>query len=111
MILEPDSDGDDDGDGDDDDVCGDDDHGDDRPVPAAGSTTPVSTIPRLPLAPNVADANIASTSDVEYKLASNDVAESSKLALDRQVAPRVPGPREGWYVAFHAVLPGVYFGV
>ena len=61
MILEPDSDRDGDDDGDDVDVHGDDDHGDDRPVPTAGSTTPVSTIPRLPLAPNVTDANIAST--------------------------------------------------
>ena len=99
MILEPDSEG---ADGD--------DGGDDEPAPAVGTTAPALTAPNLPLAPNV-DPTAASTGDVEYKPASNDVAESSKSALNRQVASPAPRPREGWFVAYNAVLPGVYLGV
>jgi hypothetical protein len=111
MILEVDSDAvvdEDDVDGDDDD---DNDDGDDKPAPTARSNSPVLAIPSLPLVPDITDANMASTSDVQYKPASSDVAESSKSALDRQPAPPVPRRREGWFVAYHAVLPGVYFGV
>lgn len=108
MILEPDSDGaDDDDDGGED---GEDNNGDEL-EPAAGPTAPLSTAASLPLAPNVADANIASTSDAEYNPASNDVVESSKPVPGRQVNSPVPRSGEGWYVAHNAVLPGVYFGV
>ena len=49
------------------------------------------------------------------------VAESSKSALKRRAEPglslvspmrrlKIPLPGDGWYVAFNAVLPGVYCG-
>ena len=81
-------------------------------APAAGSTTPVLATQNLPLASNIANSNTASSGAAEsLASASNDVAESSNLAPDPQVAPSDPRPGEGWYVAHHAALPGVYFGV
>ena len=98
-ILQPDSDVDD-------------EELEEEPAPAAGSTTPVLAMPNLPLVSNTEDPNTTSNDAAEsLASASNDVAESSKLAPDPQVAPSDPRPGEGWYVAHHAALPGVYFGV
>lgn len=81
-------------------------------APAAGSTTPVPATQSLPLASNIANSNTASSGAAEsLASASNDVAESSKLAMNPQVALSDPHRDEGWYVAHHAALPGVYFGV
>jgi hypothetical protein len=41
---------------------------------------------------------------------SNGVGESSKSALSREGA-KPSSPSDGWYVVFHAALPGVYFGM
>jgi hypothetical protein len=40
----------------------------------------------------------------------NGVGESSKSALSREGA-KPSSPSDGWYVVFHAALPGVYFGM
>ena len=69
-------------------------------------------MPNLPLASNITNSNTASSGAAEpLTPASNDDAESSKLATNPQVALSDPHPGEGWYVAHHAALPGVYFGV
>ncbi|KAF9787403.1 hypothetical protein BJ322DRAFT_1107468 [Thelephora terrestris] len=76
---------------------------------AAKSMTPVLAMPNLSLAPGPANPSHAAPNRVGVlpKSTSDEVAESSKSASSR----KGPRPGEGWYVAYHAVLPGIYFGV
>lgn len=70
--------------------------------------TPVPVLPRLPLA--------LRTPDPPRDVTSSGIAESSTSASNRNGkarslhgrGPNVPRRVDGWYVAYHAVLPGVY---
>ena len=76
-------------------------------TPVVKPTTPSPVLPKLPLALHVGES---------WNAASGAVAESSTSASNRNgfrsmYRLSVPRRGDGWYVAYHAVLPGVYCGV
>jgi len=78
-----------------------------RATSAVQPVTPVLVLPKLPLALQVTKS---------WNTRSDGVAESSKMALNRDGTrssrrSKTPHHADGWYVAHHAVLPGVYYGV
>lgn len=78
-----------------------------RVISAVKPTTPVLVLPKLPLA-------LPATKS--WNTGSDGVAESSKMALNRDGArssrrSKTPHHVDGWYVAHCAILPGVYYGV
>ena len=60
------------------------------------STTPVPTAPELPSNPQAAES-LNATSNPEV--------------LEPSGEDTTPRDGDGWYVAFHAALPGTYYGV
>lgn len=64
-------------------------------APPEPPATPVPEAQRLPLAPQVESWNAASSCDGAGRLG----------------GPSSPRNGDGWYVAYRAILPGVYYGV
>ena len=66
-------------------------------TPPQQPATPVAVVPELPLAPQVAGPPLDTASD-----------DDGAKPFD---GSSVPPNGDGWYVAYHAVLPGAYYGV
>lgn len=76
-------------------------------------SSPDLMMPDLPLASQGDDPSSATSvgEAPPSELPSNDTQEPSQSAVNHEGTGPSSSPTDGWYVAFHAVLPGVYFGV
>ena len=90
-------------------------------APVTRPTTPAPVTPEhYPPAPQVKESR-STTPDMPPELPASRIAGSSKSAanydgpssslVSSPPGPNIPRPGDGWYVAHHAVLPGVYCGV